>query len=266
MATTKRTRRTKAATKTSEKVKVSREPTKAQTTRLISLAREINVRLQKAEKMDDQATDHRLAAALRLKEAQDTCKETHVKFKDWVDENVEWSYETARKLVRIGSSDDPASALEDLRERTALQMRESRERSAKKTASERKAITGPAATSPQKVIDEALASLDDDKAVKVIAKAAKARGVAAPDGGGGDIGDLRHAVAAFDALSATDKLHLMAHAARATGADISIFDEDIEDAAETAAKKSAKKTGGRKGDGTAAPSRSRRRASARASA
>lgn len=236
--------------------KVSREPTKAQVNLLERCAREINVRLEKAEGMDDKATDHRLAAALKLAEAKETCKEAGVGFKKWCEDNVEWSYETARKLVRIGADSDPEAALEDMRNKTAIQMRESRERQAKaKTAT--KAIAGPTGA-PAKVVKEALASMSETQAVKAITQAAKAHGVEIGGGDVGDLGELRHAVAAYDALSATDKLHLLAHAAVDTGADIKIFDEDIEDAAAAAAEKAEKPK-------KAAPSR-RRRTNSRAAA
>ena len=43
---------------------------------LAPIAKEINVRFEKAAQMEDDAYDHRLAASLRLKDASDICKKT----------------------------------------------------------------------------------------------------------------------------------------------------------------------------------------------
>ena len=76
---------------------------------LDDLAREINVRLQKAD-------DHRLSAALRLAEAKELCAEQNITFKAWVSEHIKFiGYPEATKLAKIGGSDDPAKALEDHR-------------------------------------------------------------------------------------------------------------------------------------------------------
>ena len=84
-------------------------------TKLEPIAKEINIRLEKAEKHTSEAFDHRLSAALRLEDARKMCKKAGMNFKKWAETNVTQSYETVRKLAAIGASDDPKLALEDLR-------------------------------------------------------------------------------------------------------------------------------------------------------
>ena len=79
------------------------------------VAKEINVRLDKAALMDSKADDHRLAASLRLAEARARCNEADINFKSWVGDNVIQSYNTVRKLATVGDADDPKAALSDLR-------------------------------------------------------------------------------------------------------------------------------------------------------
>ena len=88
------------------------------------MAKEINVRLGKAEKLDDRAEaartdadDHRLAAALHLADARTIANENRIGWKRWVDKNIERSYRDVKKLVAIGSANDPVLALEGARKR-----------------------------------------------------------------------------------------------------------------------------------------------------
>lgn len=108
--------------------------------KLSPIAKEINVRMEKASKAEKDAQDHRLSACHRFAEAKELCEANKVNFKKWCEENVEVSYHTARKLVAIGQSDDPRAALEDLRVKTAKQMKASRAK-AKATVTPSKAST-----------------------------------------------------------------------------------------------------------------------------
>ena len=78
---------------------------------LAPVAKEINVRLEKAAQSDGKAFDHRLAAAIQLDAARQMCVERKINFKSWAEENVTQSFETVRKLVAIGASEDPQLAL-----------------------------------------------------------------------------------------------------------------------------------------------------------
>lgn len=96
---------------------------------LAPIAKEVNARLEKAAKMEKDADDHRLAAALQLKTAEEMCQTAGIKFKDWSAEHVKgYSFETVKTLLRVGKSEEPALALEDLRIRNAAANRRLRER------------------------------------------------------------------------------------------------------------------------------------------
>lgn len=95
---------------------------------LAPIAKEVNVRLEKADRAEKDADDHRLAAALRLADAEKVCAEAGIKFKAWASEHITKSFETVRKLVYVGRSDNPQQALEDMRGRNAEANRELRER------------------------------------------------------------------------------------------------------------------------------------------
>lgn len=85
------------------------------------IANEINVRFEKIAKLDGQADDHRLAAALRLEEAKKICGASGVRFRTWAEENVkDQSWETVRKLAAVGGAPNPALALEDMRKKNRL--------------------------------------------------------------------------------------------------------------------------------------------------
>ena len=86
------------------------------------MAEEINARLGKAEGYDGRAEtamhkadDHRLAAALKLAEARTLADESHIGWKRWVDKHIDRSYRDVKRLVAIGSAEDPVLALESAR-------------------------------------------------------------------------------------------------------------------------------------------------------
>ena len=90
--------------------------------KLGTMAEEINVRLGKAEGYDGRAEtakakadDHRLAAALQLADARTLADENRIGWKRWVDKNIDRSYRDVKKLVAIGSAQDPVLALEGAR-------------------------------------------------------------------------------------------------------------------------------------------------------
>ena len=84
--------------------------------RLDPIAKTINVRLEKAAKLEGDADDHRLAAALEMARAAQVCEAAGIKFKDWAIEHIKnQSFENVRKLLAVGKADEPAKALADLR-------------------------------------------------------------------------------------------------------------------------------------------------------
>ena len=86
-----------------------------QLTKMAPTAKEINSRLERAERADDKSVEHRVSAALLLVQAQEECKVHKISFKDWCEANIEYSYERARKLLMVGKADEPRKALEDMR-------------------------------------------------------------------------------------------------------------------------------------------------------
>ena len=83
-----------------------------------TMAEEINIRLGKAEGYDgraetalQKADDHRLAAALQLADARTLADDHRIGWKRWVDKNIDRSYRDVKRLVAIGSAEDPVLAL-----------------------------------------------------------------------------------------------------------------------------------------------------------
>jgi hypothetical protein len=75
---------------------------------LADLANKINVCAMKAD-------DYRTTAACHLAEAKALCTSKGITFKDWVRDNIKFSYHEAVKLAIAGESDDPAKAIADMR-------------------------------------------------------------------------------------------------------------------------------------------------------
>ena len=133
-------------------------------------AKEINVRLEKAEKLIGQADDHRLAAAIKMDEAKERCRESKINFKEWSADNVKksdgtpYSYESIRKLLPVGAAEREeegagAVMLEDMRNKNKKanqKARESAKTSGSATGSEPK-------SSPKRQMPEerALAAFDE---------------------------------------------------------------------------------------------------------
>ena len=155
---------------------------------LAPIAKDINVRMEKAAKMEDDAYDHRLASALRLSEANDICKKTRgVTFKNWCEENIEQRYDTCSRLAQVGKSDNPQLALEDLRVKNKLANQALRERVAEAKAKAPKpsktTTPGSGGKQPPKAsvsdrVEAALNSTDSQHAQKVLESIAEGLGLA----------------------------------------------------------------------------------------
>lgn len=143
--------------------------------KLTPIAKEINIRLEKAEGLTDKAYDHRLAAALQLEEARKQCKAAKINFKTWVNENVDQSYETVRKLVAVGAADDPKQALEDLRAGAKKRVAEHRER--KKAKAEKDAKTLKQVETPAGRILSGFKAVKDEEGANLIKSQASKYGL-----------------------------------------------------------------------------------------
>lgn len=185
-----------------------------------NLAREINVRLEKAQKLDQQGDDHRLTAALRLGEAKKNCKLMGVKFEDWCGVNIKFSFSTCRELAAIGLTDHPKQAIEDLR---AVQRdRQVKSREKKKNVTSRQG--GTRASKPASDFQVAEEALDrmGDVSMKLIESHAKKHGLAVVSAtaakqqvSGAD--GIDAAKFAFEALTATQKMAFLEWACGETG-------------------------------------------------
>jgi hypothetical protein len=133
------------------------------------LAREVNTRFEKIAKLEGDANDHRLSAALRLAEAEKIASEAGIKFKEWAAENIkEQGWEAVRKLLYVGRSEDPKAALSDMRGQA---------RKAAKKHRDGKKADKPAIKAPAKPIDVVMALKPEDQ-TDVIKKVAKDLGLA----------------------------------------------------------------------------------------
>jgi hypothetical protein len=206
-------------------------------TALKPIAKEINVRFIKAAKLDGQADDHRLAAAMKLAEAKAKCEADKMNFKKWAEENVSQGYETVRKLVAVGAADNPQAALEDLRGKNKDANKKLRDKQAKVSRDTKEGARDAAPTvaplTPFGRAEAALEALEDTVRVNVLGSAA------------GDVGmvmiaekahnDLKAEAkkakakqtlaaikAAFDKLKASDKMDLLEYVADAVGATVDI--------------------------------------------
>lgn len=172
-----------AAAKKAEAEKAKGEAQAETLKTLKPIAKEIVTRLEKAEKEEQLASDHRVAAALRLAEAEKSCKEVGLNFKKWWEENGEkLSYETVRKLVTAGASGDPqkaALAIEDMRAKNAAANRKSRTKK-KATNGAGTPIPGKAEPkmTPFKAADLALQALPEEVSLELIKGRAAKLGMA----------------------------------------------------------------------------------------
>lgn len=226
MATTKRGAKKAPAKKTKAKAKPKKpEFTQAQIERKLDpIAKEVNVRLEKADKNDALADDHRLAAAIRLDDAKAACKEMGVTFKKWAEDNIAWSYDTVRKLARIGGADDPAAAIADMRASRAMQERERRERKSIEHKAAKKAASGKIAGEPEEVARTALAVMPKKQVEQVIREAAGQHKI---DVGGADGDPLAAAKNLFDDMPTVDKLRLAEYIGAKLGAEITLYGAEI---------------------------------------
>lgn len=240
------TKAKKAAEKKAAEAEAKKQVEKiaaAATKALTPVAKEINYRFELAQKLDDQASDHRLSMALRIAEAKKTCDEAKVSFKEWAEANLKFGYENARKLERIGREGEEKARIliEDMRVRGTEAQRkyEEKKREALRqmrgggevTEEHRRAASDgsapkPPATPTQKV-NEVLRGLSekerfgtlDNEARKINAIVVKKedaeelfqfRKAASED-------PLKRAMAMFDGLTAPDKMKLVEYAAKVTG-------------------------------------------------
>ena len=209
-------------------------------TKLKPVAKEINTRLEKAEKMSSDAFDHRLAAAIRLEDARKMCKKAGVVFKKWVEANVTQSYETVRKLAAVGGASDPALALADLRLTTRKAVAK---HTAKKNAvlanTNDKTDGGPVhggthsapSRTPWEIAEDMVASLPEKEQISLVEARASLLGrrvitandaelLSSAKAPGKVSGTLKGMKKAFEAMKASEKMKFLKWAATSVGATV----------------------------------------------
>lgn len=82
---------------------------------LAPVAKRIDAHMESAGKNDGKANEHRLSASMLMADAKAKCAPLNITFKQWCADSLSVSYDHARKMARIGESDEPALMLEDLR-------------------------------------------------------------------------------------------------------------------------------------------------------
>ncbi len=188
--------------------------------KLAPIANEINVRFEKIAKLDGQADDHRLAAALRLEEAKKLCGAQGIGFRKWVEDNVkDQSWETVRKLAVVGGSPNPQIALEDMRKKNAAANKAHRAK--KKVKEIERKVFGPAevllSVKPEEAM-KAVRAFAADAGLEVLSKTdvsalkQQAKGVEMKKAEG-----LDALKASFMALTARDKMDFVRFAAAEVG-------------------------------------------------
>ena len=192
--------------------------------KLVPLGKEINTRLDKADKYATQAADHRVAAALQLAAAKDVCDSGKINFKEWCDnifaEVQGRSYESVRKLARAGASGDEEQT------RLAIEHMRLKEAEASKKARDKKKTESKKPVDPETMAETAMESLDDDKVTDLVSKMAKKRGLKLIENT--EMSPLERAMFAFDELNDEDKMELIKYASFVMGVDSFLDEEYLE--------------------------------------
>jgi hypothetical protein len=221
-----------AAAKAKETAKVEKE--------LAPLAKDINARFASAMKTMEKADDMRLAAALQLAAAEKLCEAAGIKFRTWAEANItEQTWRNVRLLLPVGraGADKGTQMLEDMRKGNADRNKAHRD----KKKAEPRSLPSPSAdvvrapkVSEFRKIEEQVQLMPDIEQ-KAIAETAlhKLGFEVAPAGRGAAFqkmqneleqikigGNLAAAKAAFDGLSAKDKMSLVEYAAKVVGCKI----------------------------------------------
>lgn len=146
------------------------------------LAKEINVRMEKADKLESDADDHRVAAALQLAKAKETCRETGQSFEKWCAEVIpQRSFETLRKLAYAGAKEDVKLAIADMRAKNNATNQKHNKKKSLLAAEGKKALGKKMTTqapAPELVARDVLAELPDAKRTEIVQEAAKKLGLA----------------------------------------------------------------------------------------
>lgn len=146
---------------------------------LAPVATKINKEIESADKFASQAEDHRLAAALLLAKAKQTCSDNSISFKTWCEDNLDFAYSTARNLAAIGAAANPAEALSGARAKNKASNKQLRERQKEDTAKKEKPRAAVAELERQTPVSRALSALDvmpEDQVINFLRSQVEKRG------------------------------------------------------------------------------------------
>lgn len=144
-------------------------------------AHEINTRFMLADRNEQTATGHRLAAAILLAGAKGECERLKINFKSWVAGNIPQHYDYLRKMAAIGASENPAQALEDWRDDNARRNRARRAQKAQQQIEGTRDPFAPAADQFGPPAPELLGGAEDVSSDQGMPEPGAAEGASAPD-------------------------------------------------------------------------------------
>ena len=171
-----------------------------------TMARDIKRSLDQAAKMEEDAFDKRLHAAIELAKAKKIVVAAGGRFKEWCERTIEThTYETLRKLAAHGAADDPRASLEGNREDQKKRQQELRERRMAEAAKK----------SPSAHADEALAGMDEEAVLAYIAAKAEELGIKSKSAKKVSAPTVESVMADFGKLEEADKIKVAEQAAEA---------------------------------------------------
>lgn len=189
-----------------EKTKRLTAAKKAADIELPQIAKEINVRVEKAEKLDGQADDHRLAAAIQTARAEKLLKDSGGDFEEWFKANIKSSTtggqladRTRRLFLLIGRAENPAEKLKEVRE------------GGKAATAKHRLQKAAGETTKDEPVD------DDGNPLPAKGKTDDKTNTSGPED---DDADYNRAVAAFEKLAAKERMTFLTWASNLVGAKI----------------------------------------------
>ena len=140
---------------------------------LTPLAKEINVRLGKAAKLEGDAADHRLAAAIGMKDAKEMCDKSKINFKKWAEAHLDAKYNSIRKSLMIAQAKDPKAKMDEVREQNKAANKTLRT----KAKEEKKAVTAVTAQTPADRILGGFDVIDEKSGIALVKSQAENYGI-----------------------------------------------------------------------------------------
>ena len=179
-------------TEKQKEVKAQRANDEGFLTTIKDEAKAIKTRLEKAAKLESDADDHRLSAAITMGEVYTKFETKHeaksisktLTFKAWCEQHSivapdvrGRSWENVRKLLAVGRAEDPQQALTDMREGNKAAVKKHRESGSTSAAPAAPADPAAPAETAFAKIQSALGTMKDEEAANAVTSIAEARGL-----------------------------------------------------------------------------------------